>query len=525
MAPITLTRQQFLQRRPGGSYQAYLNYLAAHRPARVAQRHAAAQAGAQLMGPFAQQPVPTLQDMISQLTQASGGVLSDQQIQERASQLVHSQYDPLLQNLNRLAVSRAQGAAQAITQATQQYAQTLAPLAGQTQADYSRAEQGAAAANDALSQFLINQGAGASGELASKLAQINAPTESQGVTDLASAGMAGGSARQVMGQGTATLENLISSGAGDVAYARKLPGISALAGQQTLRETAAQIESDRSQQEQDLLANMPGTIQQIVSDLQSRNDTIRANAVQQASSLIDSIRNRNLQAGIAAAGFVTDTTKANAAATAAAAKTKEAARQRNLIDVQRSKTTGFLMDGNGNYKRDKNGHKIPVARSKSQAQQHPDWPNPTLSNVYKYIVDSRGRPIKKNGKLDWLPGYGPGGKLGGGTSKAGAARQKRISDAFTAAYTDAGRMYAGTYGRDPNAPVPPTPPGQAPAGQWAFRRAYNAIYAQLEAQLRNIQSPHQIRILTLRALARAGYNVQVTTGAPKTTGKPGPGTR
>jgi hypothetical protein len=98
-------------------------------------------------------------------------------------------------------------------------------------------------------------------------------------------------------------------------------------------------------------------------------------------------------------------------------------------------------------------------------------------------------------------------------SAAGSGKaQKAVAHAFDKAAADAAKMYAGTYG-SAGSPLSSIFAGTSSAGpRWDFRKAYNAVFAGVEADTRTYLDAAGVRRVTLRALARGGYPVTVTKG-------------
>src|SRR6266498_212845 len=151
MAHPLLTRQQFHQARPHGSYSAYQRYVQVKRQQR-------AQAARQPIDPFA----GVSEHDIQQRGSVVAATYKDQQIQQRAGTEARAQISPLLKEISDEISRRSAAEQQHLAGATQNYQQQVAQYAPQVQQAYGGERPGIAAAT----------GLQRSGETAGKYAEM-----------------------------------------------------------------------------------------------------------------------------------------------------------------------------------------------------------------------------------------------------------------------------------------------------------------------------------------------------------------
>lgn len=149
---------------------------------------------------------------------------SPAEVNAMVNAFVSSQLDPLLAQLFR---TERRGA-RSIRVGGRALRRRLRPLAGQTRADYGRAAAQEARISDAIAA--ANRGGGQAASLEAALSGIDPATAAHYAGQVRTAGRGRGAAAATFG-GNA-LEQLLSGGAAETAYARKLPGIAGFATQQ-----------------------------------------------------------------------------------------------------------------------------------------------------------------------------------------------------------------------------------------------------------------------------------------------------
>lgn len=181
--------------------------------------------------------------------------LTPSEIAQQAEDYTSAQIDPLLDAIMR----QQRRGNRAIRRYSNQAARRLRPLARQTRRDYRLAAAQDAAISDVLGR-VIEGGSGA-GSLADALRGV----AGQGGRAAGARAFAQGAGGAAVGMGASALEQLVSQGASETAYARKLPGIAKLAGAEAMGQlnTAAMSEAER------IRASAPGIYQDILQRLRS----------------------------------------------------------------------------------------------------------------------------------------------------------------------------------------------------------------------------------------------------------------
>lgn len=184
--------------------------------------------------------------------------LTPQEVADQAAAYTSAQIDPLLQAI----MAQQKQGTRAIRRYTRQAVRRLGPLAGQTRRDYRAAAAQEAAISDMLGR--IAQGGSGAGSLADALSGV----AGQGGRAAGARAFAQGVSGAVAGMGSSALEQLVSQGASETAYARKLPALQRLEGAQGIGQlnTAAMSEAQR------IRASAPGIYQDILQQL--RNEQI-----------------------------------------------------------------------------------------------------------------------------------------------------------------------------------------------------------------------------------------------------------
>jgi hypothetical protein len=392
---------------------------------------------------------PSFESLLDRALRGLGGVTSDADVSARARSEVQAEIGPLIELINRQAAGRAAAGRAAIEGLTNTYMGRLDQLGGQVQADYDRASASSQQANRELAAFLPAQAAPQQAENAAKLGAIQAGPEAQAFLDRQTVGLARGTAGEQFAAGTSGVNRLNTEGAAAAGFAHTLPGIAALGSLQSVREHVARTMGEASEREEEITSRVPGMVAEVVRGLKSRNDEVRARAMEVATSLFSGMSDREIQKAIATLGFEGDMASlASREATAAAAE---------------------------------QGRNARAAASNRAAMD-------------RVLVQQEGQNARTRMQQE--------GKTG--------ASDRTLTSAFNRAASDASKMKAGTYGGQPDAFGQLV---GATGGPMPFKQAYNAVYAGLDAQLtRYGYTPQALRRLTLRALARGGYPVQTTGG-------------
>lgn len=274
MPPITLSRSQYRQtaagKKPNAGYSKYLRYIAKRRPARMAAR---------------QDPLRPY---------------SPQEIRRDVTGQVDAQINPIVAEITRSITGRAEAGQNAIRGYTDRLATELGGYQQSASNIYGAAQRAQAAADAALAQRLSGQG----GQLADQLSKQFQSAGGGGDPGVAKQ-MGEGASGALYATGSAALADLISRGAGEQAYAAKLPGFANLAGIQGVRDLQLGAQRD--------LADETGRVRQQVPGL--------------ISELLRSARGDELDKGLARETRATKTYEAQQgaiqAATEAAAKQRE----------------------------------------------------------------------------------------------------------------------------------------------------------------------------------------------------------
>lgn len=232
MPPRTLTRQQFLAKRPGGDYQKYLGYLNRNRGPRMA-------ANAEL-APY--QP------------------WSPERIDEASFRDVLGPADAQLTGLRESTQRRGTFEADRIRQQVAGLTQALLPFRGSAQNIYAGAQGAQSQLGQALSGGLASQGQQLGTELGQKLRAISAPgAQVEGVSG--GAMMTGQQAGQAIGGlSSADLERLRGEGGAADAYLGQMPGLVQLMGAKNARDIAEKLALQLADQEGQIRGRVPGML-------------------------------------------------------------------------------------------------------------------------------------------------------------------------------------------------------------------------------------------------------------------------
>lgn len=213
MAPRLLTRSEFLQtpaaKKPGASYENYARF--------VARRRAARQSAA------AAPEDPTV------------AATPDNVLRARNAEAVRARIDPELKSI----LADTDRAASGIELATSTHARRLEPFAGAARERFGRAAEATAGVSQALADRLAGKGAEAGAGLREKLAAINAPDRLTQEVAGGTERFGTGAANAGFGIDSATLDEIISRGAGAEDFAASLPGIAGIAGVRSIGDVRA----------------------------------------------------------------------------------------------------------------------------------------------------------------------------------------------------------------------------------------------------------------------------------------------
>lgn len=314
---------------------------------------------------------------IDQAVNRLGTPLTDAQIRANAQ----DELAPLIKQITDSIGQQAQSGTQAIGGYTSELAHQLGGFQQNAANIYGGAQQSQAASDAALSAKLQGEGGAQAQQLGSQLASINAPGATNAAVGQATQD-ATGAGNALYATGSASLANLIASGAAEQSYASKLPGIADLSGIQQSGQLRSQLAKSLADQTGTLEAKVPD----IVSGLQSDRQTLRGNRETLRENL------QNAQAS-------------NAAKQQALKQERQAL---GLPDATLSRAYGYAVDKNGNpiggqttplpgYHVGANGRVVkdvkPTKPTKGAKSATGQKPSVTLSERYGYIVDSYGHPI------------------------------------------------------------------------------------------------------------------------------------
>lgn len=283
MAPITLSKSAFLQKKPGGHYDNYLSYLANHRGQRLAAKNA---------DPLAPMSPQDINRTVNRFTGMYGAPMSNDQIQSDAQ----AQIDPIIAAITKSANDRATASTSAIRGLTDSYAKDLAGI--DFAAPYKGAEADQAAVDSALQQSLSGAGTDLASQLKSRLAPIASdPAVQQAASGLADRGAAIGTTQ--LATGSNALSSLIANAAAAGEYGLKQPEIARFAGIQGVNQANSQAANDISTGTQNTLAQLPS----IVQALRNSNDTLRGNRAAAGEDLYTTLTGQNVTRATAKAGL------------------------------------------------------------------------------------------------------------------------------------------------------------------------------------------------------------------------------
>lgn len=232
MPPRTLTRQEFLGRRPGGNYAAYLNYLRRNRPARMAQN--AELAPYRPMSP-GQIDEATFRDVLGP---------------------AQAQLDELGSSFQR----RSDYEAGQIQQRVGSLTSALLPFRGSAAQTYGNAQASLGQLGSALTAGLASHGQQMGTELGQKLRAINAPNAQVGQVAGGAETTGYNAGQAVGGLNSAEVERLRGEGAATDAYMAKMPGLVQLMGADQAREVGEKLALELADQEGGIRAKVPGLL-------------------------------------------------------------------------------------------------------------------------------------------------------------------------------------------------------------------------------------------------------------------------
>lgn len=382
-APITLSPQQFRKTeafKHGGDYRTYLHFLAVHR-GRLGT-------GPPVVDPLAPNP----------------------NIAQDAAAAVRAQTAPVIANIQADYARQQKAGASAIAAGGKSLMDAFAQYAPAEKQAYDQATGQMTSLNTALANRLQGVGSGLQGELAQKLAAINAPGAQQQAVAVGTGAIGAGAANAGFASGAANISDLIARGAAARDYGAKLPGIAARIGATNLRDLAAQTESGRAKAVGAIRAQIPGMMATTLGQLRTEelNKAIfRANTdkAQQAETAqtqrtqlqIDAANARAAAANATRVGVANQTSADKAAARAAAADKaaagKKGASQKAIL-ATRNKAA------NDAVKYAASLHKIPYMPG---VGPDPNYHLPTYTIALQQTID-RLRAQLPNAPAQWLEG-------------------------------------------------------------------------------------------------------------------------
>lgn len=283
MAPITLSKQAFLTKKPGGDYSKYLSYVNNARSKKL---------GAQKTDPFAPMSPQDISSVIDKFTGMYGTPLSDKDIESRA----HGQIDPIIAAITKSATDRANSSSTALRGLSDSYAKELGGI--NFGAPYSTAMGEQAAVDAALNDVQKTGGSDLASQLRSRLGAIGSdPAVAQAASGLEQQGADQGATQ--VAYGSNALSELIRDKASASSYGQKLPGIARLAGLQDIAGVEASARNQINEGTQSALSQLPA----IVQALRSSNDNLRGNRASAAANLYTTLTGQNVTKATAKAGL------------------------------------------------------------------------------------------------------------------------------------------------------------------------------------------------------------------------------
>ncbi len=192
--------------------------------------------------------------------------MSNQQLVGQARGMVQPMFQSAINAIASQINNRSRLGTNAIQGYGQNYINSLPAIQNQVQGIYDSAKGEQASTNDALANFIRNQGAQASTDLGAQAAaagQTNA-----GANQVAAVGA--GASGATMAYGGSTLERLIGQGAAEQSYTAQLPAFARAEQTQTLGNFLADQNNTLRDQTNQLQQQLPQTIQSTYQNLLDR---------------------------------------------------------------------------------------------------------------------------------------------------------------------------------------------------------------------------------------------------------------
>lgn len=265
-----LTPAQFAKtatgKQKGSSYSSYKSWVTKTRKTRGDAR-SAAQVGSFASG-FGQVPQSTLMQTAHALAPADPALapLSGNQLMTQARGMVNPIFQNAIQAITGQANRTSQLGVNAIQGYNQNYMATLPHIQGQVAEIYNQAKGETAGVNDALANFIRDQGARATTDLAGQATA--AGQTGAGAAQLAAVGA--GASGATAAYGGSALERLIGQGAAEQAYTAQLPAFAQAGTMQTLGGFLAGQQNTLRDQTQNLTSQLPGQLQNTYQSLLDR---------------------------------------------------------------------------------------------------------------------------------------------------------------------------------------------------------------------------------------------------------------
>jgi hypothetical protein len=314
--------------------------------------------------------------------------LSGRALRRQVTQDVQAATQPVTREISKSITSAAEAGARNIGGVSEALARGLAGGPQEQREIYERARTTMQELDRAVAGRLGVGGEAIAGDLEQRLGAAGLPTQEVEALRAATRGAAGAG----FARGSAETVGLTQQQAGAESYAAKLPGFARLGGLQAIAQRRAQAQQDLTQQLGQVRAAVPG----MVSEGMSRGRQLEFEK---------GIARVGLQSDIAEMGSRERQNAADNAAAAARARQAEAGRTQRARESERGRMaraemSNAVAEANAaervRHNRQLERDKAAGRRTKAAAARKP---NASLSRAYGYIVDATGNPIKdRNGK-------------------------------------------------------------------------------------------------------------------------------
>lgn len=279
-----LTPKQFAgtkAAKSGGTYSSYKNWVTKKRQQRSSERvqGASTQAG-QFAQSFGQTSEPVLRAQAISLFPRDPNLkaLTNQQLIQQTQGIVNPIFQNAIKTITNQINERSRLGTNAIQGYGQAYQQALPQIQSQVAGIYGQAKNEQAGVNEALTNLIRNQNAGATNELAGAASAAG---------QLPAAPTAPGAAAATAGYGGSTLERLIGQGASQQAFTAQLPAFGQALQTQTLGNFLGQQNATLADQTSQIQGQLPQTLADTYQNLLNRELDKGQLRAQRSTSIAD----------------------------------------------------------------------------------------------------------------------------------------------------------------------------------------------------------------------------------------------